>query len=100
MIPNPIELPDGTTYFPSDGQFAGPQLGEFFRPHRYFPSDATLKAEIRAVTLGTPRYGYYNVAPFYWFAFPEITDPMIVGGLSVFSGLVCLGVWGAARGRT
>ncbi|GJM43919.1 MAG: hypothetical protein DHS20C21_07610 [Gemmatimonadota bacterium] len=71
-----IQIPGGDPYFPEDGQFDSPTIGEFFQPHRWFPSDATFKAELRSVSVGTPTFGYYNVAPFYYYAGPDYSNPL------------------------
>jgi hypothetical protein len=37
------------------------------------PRNAALKAEIRAITLGTPSLGYYNIAPLYYYFGPDFS---------------------------
>lgn len=73
--PDSVEVPGGDVWKP-DGAFGSPNFGEFFRPHTYFPDNSTVKAELRSVSVGTPRYGYYNVAPYYWAAGPDYSDPL------------------------
>ncbi|MFH1680882.1 MAG: hypothetical protein ABIH26_09600 [Candidatus Eisenbacteria bacterium] len=38
------------------------------------PRNAALKAELRAITVGTPSLGYYNVAPLYYYFGPNFSD--------------------------
>jgi hypothetical protein len=54
----------------------GFHLGDW-APDRFaaaLPKNAALKAEIRAVTFGTPTLGYFNVAPLYYYFGPRFTD--------------------------
>jgi hypothetical protein len=72
----PIVRPDSTVYVPDDGQFEAPTFGELLEPYKWFPSDAIIRAEIRAITFGSPKLGYYNVAPEYWFAGADFNNPL------------------------
>lgn len=69
-----IAVPDGV--WTRGTGFRSPTLGDFFRPHRWFPDDATFKAELRSISVGTPGLGYYNVAPYYWSAGPDYSNPL------------------------
>jgi hypothetical protein len=48
----------------------------WYRPHEWAPTDAVLKAELRSVTVGTPRLGYWSFAPYYWYAGRAYTNPL------------------------
>ncbi|MBN1827396.1 MAG: hypothetical protein JW958_14140 [Candidatus Eisenbacteria bacterium] len=41
---------------------------------RGLPRDAALKAELRALRVGTPRYGFYNIVPSYYYYGPDFAD--------------------------
>jgi hypothetical protein len=71
-----IQIPGSDAYFPEDGQFSSPSAGAFFQPHTWFPSDATFKAEMRSISVGTPGLGYYNFAPYYWYAGPDYSNQL------------------------
>ncbi len=38
------------------------------------PRDAALKAELRSISVGTPKLGYYNIAPSYFYFGPDFAD--------------------------
>ncbi|RPJ42883.1 MAG: hypothetical protein EHM19_09755 [Candidatus Latescibacterota bacterium] len=38
------------------------------------PRNAAVKAELRAITFGTPSLGYYNIAPLYYYFGPDFSD--------------------------
>jgi hypothetical protein len=40
------------------------------------PQNAALKAEFRAITIGTPRFGYYNIAPLYYYFGRDFYDEL------------------------
>lgn len=42
----------------------------------WVPSDATLRAELRSITVGRPTWGYLNIAPTYWNAGPNYDNPL------------------------
>ena len=75
--PDSIQVPGGDTFFPGDGGFSTPDdLVDALQPHTWFPTDATFKAEMRSVSVGTRTFGYYNIAPYYWYAGPDYSNPL------------------------
>lgn len=74
--PDSIQIPGRAAYRPGDGYYQDAGFGDILRPARWLPSDATVKAELRALQVGTPRTGYYNIAPYLWYAGPDYTNPL------------------------
>jgi hypothetical protein len=72
-----ILVPGHDPYFPKDGQFSSPQgAAGLLRPNEWLPSDATVKAEIRSISVGSPTLGYFNLAPYLWYAGPDYSNPL------------------------
>jgi hypothetical protein len=42
----------------------------------WMPSDAVLRAEVRAITIGLPKLGFFSVAPSYWFLGPDYNNQL------------------------
>ncbi|MBZ0269214.1 hypothetical protein K8I85_13755 [bacterium] len=74
--PDSVEIPGGSVWVSGSDDPWSPNLGEFFRPHTWLPDDATFKAELRSVSVGTPALGYYNLAPYYYAAGPAYSNPL------------------------
>lgn len=58
------------------GRFDRLHLGDLAHPDRALPSDAVLRAEIRSLRIGSPRLGYYSIAPSYWFLGSDYNNPL------------------------
>jgi hypothetical protein len=56
----------------------GLDLNDFslHRLYRWLPRDGVLRGEIRAITVGTPTLGYYNIVPTFWYYGPNFVNPL------------------------
>jgi hypothetical protein len=46
------------------------------RPDWWLPSDGVLRGEIRAIRIGNPRWGFYNIVPTFWYYGPGFVNPL------------------------
>lgn len=53
-----------------------------FQPDRirrldlWLPGDAVVRGEVRALTVGTPSLGYYNIVPTFWYYGSDFVNPL------------------------
>ncbi|MCK4415074.1 MAG: hypothetical protein KAY32_16200 [Candidatus Eisenbacteria sp.] len=71
-----LEYADTYSHQNPDHEESGLRLKDFnlHRLYRWLPRDGALKGEIRSLTLGTPRLGYYNIVPTFWYFGPNFAN--------------------------